>query len=84
MHEVAVVVFHEAVTAVGVAACDSQAIRVIPATKIVANTGHTTQQPLSNFVYTEKNKVTDTIIHLPSSFQEAESRTISYVARPHH
>lgn len=82
-HEVAVEVFHGAATAVGVA-CDSQAIRAIPATKTVANTGHITQQSQDPLLISSiLNKVTG-ITHSPSSFREAESRTISYVARPHH
>lgn len=52
VHEVVAGVLHEVVTVVGVV-CDSQAIRVIPATKTVANTGHTATvaKVPSDFVY---------------------------------
>lgn len=83
-HEVVVEDLHGAAMALGVVACDNLAIRVILATKIVANTGHTMQQSQKSLLISSLNKVTGTITHLPFSFQEAESRTISYVARPHH
>jgi len=85
VHEVVVEVFHGVVMAVGVVVCGSQAIQAIPATKTVANTGRTTQQSQDPLLISSVlNKVTGIITHLPSSFREAESRTISYIARPHH
>lgn len=84
VHEVAVEDFHEVVTAVEVAACDNQATRAIPAIKTVANIGHTMQSQEPLLISSILNKVTGTITHLPSSFREAESRTFSYVARPHY
>lgn len=84
VHEVVVEDLHGVVMVLGVVACGSRAIRVILATKIVANTDHAMQPSQKPLLISSLNKVTGTITHLPFSFQEAESRTISYVARPHH
>lgn len=84
VHEVAVEVFHGAVTVVGVA-CDNRAIRAIPATQTVANIGYITQQSQEPLLISSiLDKIIGTVMHLSSSFREAEFKTISYVARPHH
>lgn len=79
VHEVVVEDLHGVVMVLGVVACDSRAIRAILAIKIVANTGHAMQPSQKPLLISSLNKVTGTT-HLPFSFQEAESRTISYVA----